>query len=86
LPLAGLEFIRTTPATDEFTVDSLPSGAYSVEYFRDADADSIWSAGSLRPWTPQDPFVHFADSVAVNPGEAGPGGPSGRVIAFPPDW
>jgi hypothetical protein len=84
LPAAGLEFIRTTPPRAEFQVDSLPAGLYSVEAFRDADADSIWGPGRLDPWTPQDPFVHYADSVTVEAGKTSPGGPAERPLAFPP--
>ena len=65
-------------------MDSLPAGLYSVEVFKDADADSIWSPGRLTPWTPQDPFVHHADSVSVEAGKTSPVGPAERPIAFPP--
>jgi hypothetical protein len=84
LPSAGLEFIRTTPPSEQFQVDSLPPGLYSVVAYRDADADSIWSPGRLAPWTPQDPFVHYADSVSVEAGKTSPAGPAERPIAFPP--
>lgn len=87
-----LEYTIATPARDEFGVDSLPAGKYSVEYFRDEDRDSIWSPGRIRPWTPQETFVHYADSVEVRPGGvsavggASGAGPSGRRLSFPPIW
>ncbi len=83
---APLEFTRPVPAREGFTVDSLPPGRYAVGYFRDVDGDSLWSPGRAVPWTPQEPFVHYADTVEVRPGAAGPGGPSGTRLAFPPDW
>jgi uncharacterized protein (DUF2141 family) len=83
---APYEYARTTPAADEFTVDSLPIGHYAVAYFRDADGDSLWNAGRLRPWIPQEAFVHLADSAEVKAGAASPGSPSGARLAFPPGW
>ncbi|MDQ3002322.1 MAG: Ig-like domain-containing protein [Fibrobacterota bacterium] len=62
------EFSRITPASPEFTVDSLPEGLYSVDYFRDTNGDAIWHPGSLAPWAVQEPYAQWADSVEVKPG------------------
>jgi hypothetical protein len=67
-------------------MDSLPIGKYSVGYFRDADGDSLWNAGRLHPWIPQESFVHLADTVEVMPGGTGPGTPSETRLSFPPGW
>jgi hypothetical protein len=82
----GLEFARYTPDRESFTVDSLPAGWYSVDYFRDADRDTLWNPGRIKPWTPQEEFARFADSVEVKPGGVSAGGPSGRRLSFPPAW
>src|SRR5690606_1913978 len=68
-----LEFSQTTPAAEEVKVDSLPAGIYSVDYFRDANGDGLWNPGSLSPWSVQEPYVHWADSLTVKP----PGGSVG---------
>jgi hypothetical protein len=81
---SGIEVSRITPGQDEFTVDSLPEGWYAAAYFRDADRDTLWNPGRLRPWTPQEDFVLLADSIQVKPG--GAGGPAGARLAFPPSW
>jgi uncharacterized protein (DUF2141 family) len=66
----GLEYTRVTPPSDEVKIDSLPEGWYVADIFRDVDADGFWSAGRLKPWTPQEPFAHWADSVQVKAGAA----------------
>ena len=83
---SGMEVSRITPDRDEFTVDSLPEGWYAAAYFRDADRDSLWNPGRIRPWTPQEEFVLFADSIEVRPGGVSPGSASGARLAFPPAW
>lgn len=82
----SIEAVRVTPAREEFTVDSLPKGPYSAAYFRDMDRDTLWTPGRFRPWTPQEDFVPFADSVEVRPGGVSPGSASGARLAFPPSW
>ena len=81
---SGMEVSRITPGQEEFTVDSLPEGWYAAAYFRDADRDTLWNPGRLRPWTPQEEFVLLSDSIQVKPG--GAGGPAGARLAFPPSW
>jgi uncharacterized protein (DUF2141 family) len=62
------EFSRITPASPEFTVDSIPEGVYAVDYFRDTNGDAVWHPGSLAPWAVQEPYAQWADSVEVKPG------------------
>ena len=65
---APTEYSRITPASPEFTVDSLQEGFYAVDYFRDSNGDGIWHPGSLTPWAIQEPYVQWADSVEVKAG------------------
>jgi uncharacterized protein (DUF2141 family) len=66
----GLEYGLVTPQAAEVKIDSLPAGWYAADIFRDADADGSWNPGRLKPWTPQEPFAHWADSVEVKAGSA----------------
>jgi hypothetical protein len=70
---APFEVSRVTPAADTFAVDSLPEGLYAIDYFRDANGDGLWEAGSLAPWAIEEPYVQWADSVEVKAGTSGPG-------------
>lgn len=63
------ESAHATPPADSFTIDSLPPGYYAVDYFRDANGDGLWNPGSVDPWSVAEPYVHWADSVEVKPGE-----------------
>lgn len=83
---APTERSLVTPLKDDFIVDSLPEGWYSAELFRDADGDGLWNPGKLRPWTPQESFVHFADSLEVKPGGVSATGAYGRKLSFAPVW
>jgi hypothetical protein len=65
---SAAEYSRITPASPEFTVDSLPEGFYAVDYFRDTNGDGVWHPGSLAPWAVQEPYVQWADSVEVKAG------------------
>lgn len=65
---APWEFSRVTPAAEEVVFDSLPTGLYAVDYFRDNNGDGVWQPGSLAPWAIQEPYVQWADSVEVKPG------------------
>jgi uncharacterized protein (DUF2141 family) len=65
---APTEYSRITPASPEFTVDSLQEGFYAVDYFRDSNGDGVWHPGSLAPWAVQEPYVQWADSVEVKAG------------------
>ncbi len=66
------EFSRPTPPSEEFVWDSLPEGWYAADYFRDANGDGIWNPGSLSPWTVQEPYVLWMDSVEVKSGGISP--------------
>lgn len=83
---APAERSLVTPLKDDFIVDSLPEGWYSAEVFRDTDGDGLWNPGTLRPWTPQETFVHFADSIEVKPGGVSATGAYGRKLSFTPVW
>lgn len=62
------EYSRVTPAKEEVTIDSVPEGNYTVDYFRDSNGDGLWHPGSLAPWAVQEPYFQFADSVDVKAG------------------
>lgn len=80
-----------TPPAQQVTLDSLPAGKYSVDYFRDANGDGLWTPGGLSPWTVQEPFARWADSVEVRTGTAenktagGLSAPAARDSARTPD-
>ena len=87
------EFSRPTPPSEEFVWDSLPEGWYAADFFRDANGDGIWNPGSLSPWTVQEPYVIWSDSVEVKPGgispafrdrSATPGGTGKPTTGVPP--
>ncbi len=67
------EFSRLVPSVQEFVWDSLPEGWYALDYFRDANGDGIWNPGSLTPWSVQEPYVMWTDSLEVKPKSVGDG-------------
>jgi uncharacterized protein (DUF2141 family) len=75
------EFTRLTPSMEEFVWDSLPEGWYAADYFRDANGDGMWNPGSLSPWTVQEPYVQWSDSVEVKAGIVGEGSGKGEAQA-----
>ncbi len=77
------EFSRPTPPSQEFVWDSLPEGWYAVDYFRDANGDGIWNPGSVSPWSVQEPYVMWADSIEVKPGGMSS---AKHKLAWPPTW
>jgi hypothetical protein len=87
------EHSRLVPSAPEFIWDSLPEGWYAVDYFRDANGDGIWNPGSLSPWSVQEPYVMWRDSVEVKPNSlvdgntsAAPASNLRKKLSWPPSW
>jgi len=53
------------PVADTVSLAPLVAGRYRLSAFFDSDGDGAWTPGSLRPWTPQEPYAVLLDSLDV---------------------
>ncbi len=57
--------IRKIIPREEMLIDSIPVGAYHLEYFQDKNGDGLWNAGTLLPWHEQEGYRRGIDTVQI---------------------